>query len=81
MFEVFYKGEVVGTWMNYGENEIIKLEDDRLFALHGWNGEKWLNCWQVEDKFTATNDEKIEITPVYQLNDNDEDEIFAYIID
>lgn len=81
MFNTFYKGEAVGTWMDYGENEIIKLEDDRMFALNGWNGEKWFDCWQVDDRFTAMNDEKINITPVYQLNDNDEDEIFAYIVE
>ena len=42
--------------------------DGVLYALDGWNGEKYCNCWKCIDRFTADPDgEEYEIAPVYDL--------------
>ncbi len=69
----------VGRWWNDSSIELIE-KDGNVYALAGWNGEKYYNCWMViEDGLTASEEEYI-ITPVYnQVNDN-EFEIVDYEI-
>lgn len=49
--------------------ECVKI-DGRWYALDGWNGEKWLDCWEVDERtFTVCQDDKneYEIRPVYRF--------------
>ena len=64
------------TWWN-SDNEIVNI-DGTLYALNGWNGEKYLHCWKCIDEFTADSDDKeYEIRPVYDWNLwNEEDNEF-----
>ena len=53
------------TWWNDSSIEIVRI-DGELYALNGWNGEKWMHCWKCIDRFTADPDGKeYEIAPVY----------------
>lgn len=67
------------TWWNDSSIEIVEI-DDELYALYGWNGEKWLHCWKCIDSFTADPDDsrEYEVTPVYTEADKDEYEITGY---
>lgn len=51
---------------NNGEIDMVEI-DGRLFALHGWNGEVWLRCWECLDKWTAASEKTFEIRPVYRF--------------
>lgn len=45
--------------------EVVEI-DGALYALDGWNGEKYLHCWKCIDRFTADPDGlEYEIAPVY----------------
>ena len=55
---------VIGKW-NGTDIDVVKI-DGALYALNGWNGEKYLHCWKCIDRFTAAPDgEEYEIRPVY----------------
>ena len=65
------------TWWNDSSIEIVKI-DGELYALNGWNGEKWLHCWKCIDRFTADPDDReYEVAPVYELQPYSEDEDFV----
>lgn len=59
-------------WMDT-DIEIVKI-DGELFALYGWNGEKYTDCWKCTDRFTADPDGKTyEVIPHYDWEAFDED--------
>lgn len=52
----------------YWQDTDIRIEciNGALYALNGWNGEKYLHCWKCIDRWTAADDDtEYEITPVY----------------
>lgn len=69
--------KTVGTWWNDKSIELVDIEGD-VYALNGWNGEKYMNAWKCtgEDYMDASEEEYV-ITPVY--NDK-EDEFGVYEI-
>ena len=72
-------GKVVGNLWNDNSIEIME-KDGQMFALYGWNGEAWCDCWEVADERgidqigTAT----YIVTPVYAEVAEDEFEIIDY---
>ena len=65
------------NWWSDSSIEIVEIEGD-LYALNGWNGEKYLHCWKCIDRFTADPDNKeYEVVPVYELLPYSEDEDFV----
>lgn len=65
----------------YWQDTDIRIEciEGALYALYGWNGEKYLHCWKCIDRFTADPDgREYEVTPVYTEVDEDEYEITGY---
>lgn len=65
------------TWWNNNDIEIVEI-DGELYALNGWNGEKWVHCWKCIDRFTAAEeDAAYEIVPIYDWSKwNKEEEEF-----
>lgn len=62
--------------MKWFDSDIDIVEiDGELYALDGWNGEKYLHSWKCVDRFTADPDgREYEITPIYEWDHwNDED--------
>lgn len=57
--------------------EIVNI-DGTLYALNGWNGEKWLHCWECADRWNADpSGKEFEIMPIYNMSAwNEEDEEF-----
>ena len=37
--------KTVGTWWNDKNVELVEL-NGRVFALNGWNGEEFTECWE-----------------------------------
>ena len=47
-------------------NIIVECIDGALYALNGWNGEKWMHCWKCIDNTTAKDEDcAYEVRPVY----------------
>jgi len=62
----------------YWQDTDIRIEciEGALYALYGWNGEKWLHCWKCIDRFTADPDGKeYEVRPIFEQVGEDEDDI------
>ena len=36
--------EYFGSWPGGWDIQLVRLKDGRVFALHGWNGEKYTDC-------------------------------------
>lgn len=65
---------------NNSDIEVVEI-DGRWFALDGWNGDYYDNCWETdENTFNIEDGECYEIKPVYQEIDEDEFEIVNYEI-
>ncbi len=66
----------VGTWWNDRDIELVEI-NGTVYALNGWNGETYLNCWICSGEFNMdASEQEYEISPVYS---NDEDmEIIGY---
>jgi DNA-binding Xre family transcriptional regulator len=61
----------VGSWWNDKSIELVDIEGT-VYALNGWNGEKYMNAWKCtgEDYMDASEEEYI-ITPVYSDEENE----------
>lgn len=69
--------KTVGTWRANKEIELVEI-DGRVYALNGWNGEKYLDCWEcVGEDNTEASEKKYEITPITEEVDG-EYEIVGY---
>ena len=56
----------VDFWWNDSSIDIVKV-DGSLYALNGWNGEEYTDCWECLDKFTANPDgHRYCIRPVHR---------------
>lgn len=71
--------EAAGRWWNDRGIELIKKEG-KTYALYGWNGEIYGDCWDVlEDGLTA-GEKKFTIREIYCEIDEEEFEIVDYEI-
>jgi hypothetical protein len=43
----------LGTWTGSRDIEIVEVEG-RPIALSGWNGEQYLQCWEVDEIISGT---------------------------
>lgn len=68
----------IGTWWSDSSIELVEI-DGRIYALSGWNGEKYLHCWRCIDRFTEDGTAEYELTPVY-AEIEDEFEIVDYTV-
>lgn len=68
----------VGRWWADSSIELIKIDGD-VYALDGWNGEKFNNSWKCtgENLMNASREE-YSITPIYDFTNEDDPEIIAY---
>ena len=61
--------------------EIVEI-DGKLYALYGWNGEKFCDCWKCANEFTAINENrKYIIAPIYKMDEYEDFEIVGYKIE
>lgn len=72
----------VAWWWNNPEIEIYEIEGKNI-ALYGWNGEEYMDCWEVkeiigDEGFDVKSDGYI-VRPVYESK-GDDSEIIGYEI-
>lgn len=71
----------MNTWFANKEIEIVEI-NGKWYALNGWNGEVYTDCWETEEPTpgTACNviDNNIEIRPIYKEIEEDNFEITGY---
>lgn len=69
-----------GTWWHDRDIDLVDIEGT-VYALNGWNGEKYLNCWVCtgEDLMDA-NEKEYGITPIYNNNEEDPETIGYEVI-
>lgn len=56
------RAKTAGTWWNDQSIELVRI-DGEIYALNGWNGELWADCWKTDG--TNVTEDGIEIRPVY----------------
>jgi hypothetical protein len=68
----------VGKWWNDKSIDLVEI-NGRVYALYGWNGEEWAQCWEcLGDDYMEASEERYTIRPIYEEVDEDEWEIVAY---
>lgn len=65
---------IIGKWWNDSSINLIK-KNKKVFALNGWNGEEFGDCWQVVGKYQTGHKGKFIIVPIYK-----DEEIIDYIV-
>ena len=64
-----------------GDIEVVEVEG-RFIALDGWNGETYLDCWEVEeikiDTAYGIKVDGLQVRPVYTENEDGEFELKGY---
>lgn len=64
-----------------GDIEVVEVEG-RMIALNGWNGEIYLDCWEVEeiknDTAYGVKVDGLQVRPVYTENEDGEFELDGY---
>lgn len=76
--KLIYPGSIatfVGKWWNDRSIEVWEIGGTQ-YALSGWNGERYLNCWEVVDGIESG--AKAVIEPIYNKIGEDEFEIVDY---
>ena len=67
-----------GYWWNDKSIELVEI-DGSVYALYGWNGEEYGNCWKCTGEFlTEASREEYTLKPVYKEVAEDEWEIVNY---
>lgn len=70
-----------GYWWADNSIELVKI-DGEIYALYGWNGEKYYNCWKCADMFTVIEtNRQFTISPIYKETTDGDFEIVDYIVE
>lgn len=70
----------VGKWWNSDKINLVQI-DERVFGLHGWNGEVFCNCFEVFGEYNMeSSEENYILTPIYQQKEEDDFQIIDYEI-
>lgn len=69
--------KIIGYWLWNYDIPIVEI-DGKKYALYGWNGEKYLHCWECKDTFTEVDGTEYEVKPIYAEDSNGEFEIVDY---
>ena len=57
----------IGLWWSDSSTELVQMDDGAIYALAGWNGEKYTGCWRCLDPLTPDPDgREYTLRPVYR---------------
>jgi hypothetical protein len=63
--------KIIGNWWNDKNIQLAEV-NGAVYALNGWNGEKYTDCWKCSGEFNMTaSKESYELTPIYSEEDNE----------
>ena len=58
----------IGNWWNDRSIEMVELSDGKVYALAGWNGEEYTECWMcIGEYYTDAGEETYTLRPVYRF--------------
>ena len=64
----------IGRWYNDTNIELVQLNDGRVYALNGWNGEVYTSCWECTgEHYMDASEEEYTLRPVYRVDVEDID--------
>lgn len=69
-----------GHWWNDSSIELVEI-DGVVYALYGWNGEAYCDCWVCKGEWLNEADDSagaFVIRPIYEQTAEDEFEIVGY---
>lgn len=61
----------LGKWWNDKEIKVVEIEG-KAIALHGWNGNEYLECFEVKNEITGTWFDIVDKTTTYNVEPIDE---------
>ena len=71
----------MNTWFENKEIEVVEITG-KWYALNGWNGEIYTDCWETEEPTYGIScdvlEDNITIKPVYKEIEEDNFEITRY---
>ena len=71
----------MNTWFENKEIEVVKI-NGKWYALNGWNGEVYTDCWETEEPTYGTShdvlEDNIAIRPIYKEIEEDNFELVGY---
>jgi hypothetical protein len=71
----------VVNWWNDKKIKLVNI-NGAVYALNGWNGERYYNCWKCTGEFLMdASKEKYVITPIYEEQTEDVFELIGYEIE
>lgn len=70
----------IGYWWADNNIEMVEINGS-VYALYGWNGDRYTKCWKCFGKYYMDASKEIyELLPVYNCVGEDEYEIVDYIV-
>lgn len=70
----------VGKWWSNDNIKLVEI-DEKIYALYGWNGEQYCDCWQAVGEYnTESSKDNYILTPIYQKKEGDDYLIIGYDI-
>lgn len=68
----------VGHWWNDANIPLVEISG-AVYALYGWNGEKYTDCWKCLGEYlNQAGEETFCIEPVYKEAENGDFDIIGY---
>lgn len=69
-----------GRWWQNPNIDMVEI-DGAVYALNGWNGEQYTDCWKCSGAGNReASDERYIITPIYEEIDKNDIKIVGYEI-
>lgn len=67
--------EEVSCWWNADASERMPIYriGHGLICAYGWSGESYTEAFRVADRFTALDEEKLDLRPVHRFEDEERD--------
>jgi hypothetical protein len=63
------KFENLGRLDRNSDVKLIKLEDEKIIALYGWNGEQYTKCWESDELGYLNGKDNLTATPIDEYNE------------
>lgn len=76
--------KIIGSWWADKNIDVAEI-DGELYALYGWNGEKWTKCWKCTDEVingvvfeSADDSREYDVRPILAPIGDPEDDQWDY---
>lgn len=71
----------MNTWFENKEIEVVEI-NGKWYALNGWNGEAYTDCWETEEPTYGTAcevlNDNITVKPIYKKYNEQQFDVIGY---